>query len=288
MVEMKRPKVGLSTQIFWDYNRLDFDYAINYSVNNLGFECVEIPCQNPMYAGWGTTKAKKTTRRIKDILSTMDVGVSIHGPYHDLNISSLNIRISNETVRQINEAIDVAVQLNSKIVVAHPGYISSRKYRRENVFNLLLKNFSRIAKHAEDTGVTLCMENLASKPKAMGDNITDIKRIINAINSRNFRLCLDSAHANTTGMEPREFASKLREYVAHVHISDNTGNNEHLPIGMGNINFNEFLHALKPYSGFLIVEGWIPSNEGPFLTWDKGRLDELLNEVYGRNSLKKK
>jgi len=285
---MKRPKIGLSVQIFWDYNRLDFDYAINHSVNDLGFECVEILCQNPMYAGWGTPKAKKTTRKIKDILSTMDVGVSIHGPYHDLNIASLNVRISNETVRQINEAIDVASRLDSKIVVAHSGYISSRKYRMEKAFDILLRNFARITKHAEDCGVTLCMENIASKPKALGTHITDIKKIMNTVNSKNFRLCLDSAHANTTGLKPKEFVARLKEYVSHVHVSDNTGNNEHLPIGMGNINFNEFLYALKPYSGFLVVEGWIPSNEDHFLSWDKSRLDEVLDNVYGKRKLLKK
>jgi len=285
---MKRPKIGVSVQIFWDYNKLDLDYAINHSVNDLGFECVEILCQNPMYGGWGTSKAKETTRKIKDILSTLDAEVSIHAPYHDLNIASWNVRISEETVRQINESIDVATKLNSEIVVAHSGYMSSRKYRKDKTFDIMLQNFAKIAKHAEDSGVTLCMENIASKPKALGTHIADIKRIFNTVNSKNFKLCLDAAHANTTGLKPKEFAVRLKEYVRHVHLSDNTGNNEHLPVGMGNINFKDFLYALKPYYGFLIIEGWTPHNEDYFLEWDRNRIGETLDNIYGKRKLLKK
>jgi len=284
---MKRPKIGVSIQIFWDYNKLDMEYAINHSVNDLGFECVEILCQNPMYGGWGTSKARDTTKKIKDILSTLDVGVSIHGPYHDLNIASWNTRISEETVRQLKEAVDVAAQLNSEIVVAHSGYMSSRKYRKDKTFNIILKNFAKIAKHAEDSGVTLCMENIASKPKALGVHMTDIKKILNSVNSKNFKLCLDAAHANTTGLKPKEFAVRLKDYVKHVHISDNTGSNNHLPIGMGNISFKDFLYALKPYSGFLVVEGWTPHNEDYFLKWDKSQIEEILDRVYGKRKLLK-
>ncbi|MEA3255606.1 MAG: sugar phosphate isomerase/epimerase family protein [Candidatus Altiarchaeota archaeon] len=272
-------KIGFAAQIFWDYQKLDLDYVINHAVNDLGFECVEILCQNPMFPGWCTNKVKKTKKEIRDILSTLDVGVSLHAPYHDLNIASWNIGVKNEAIKQVKTCIEVANYLESGIVVVHPGYVASRKYRRNKTFDMMMESFREITKTAEDLDVKLCMENIASKPKAMGVHIQEIKRMVEEVNSENFKLTLDVAHVNTTGLTPKEYIEGLREYIFHVHISDNTGGNDHLPLGLGNIDFEEFLGDLRPYKGFLIIEGWIPRNQDYFLKWDKMQLENIIKKI---------
>jgi sugar phosphate isomerase/epimerase len=272
-------KIGVSTQIFWDYTKLDIDYILKHSAEDLKFECAEIHCQGPMFRDWGTLKANETKKEIKDILSTVDIDISLHAPYHDLNIATLNLGVRREVMDQIAESINTANYLDSGIVVVHPGFVASRKYRKKKIFDVMISNLKQLSNVAEDLNVLLCMENISAKSKAMGVHVKELKRIYDLVDSNSFKICLDSAHANTTGLSPAHFAEELRECVAHVHISDNTGIDDHLPVGLGNIDFEKFLSALKPYKGYLVVEGWMPRNQDYFLKWDKKQIGGILGRI---------
>lgn len=271
--------IGLSTSILWDYEKLDLPDAIFHSVEGLGFEAVEIQCEDPLFEGWGTKKAEITKKKVKDSLSRLNVEVSLHAPFHDLNIGSLNSRIADEVIHQHKECIETARYLNSNVVVVHPGFVSSRKYRREMAFQQMIRNLEKVVDIADDAGVTICLENLASKKKAMCVEITELKRVLKEINSENLRIAFDIAHANTTELGPLRYARKLKKHIAHVHISDNAGSDSHLAIGQGNIDFKSILEELQPYNGYLILEGWIPKNEDPFLKMDLKELKRIRKEI---------
>ena len=275
-------KIGVSTVIFWNYEKLDLEKVIVHCVNDLKFEAVEIHCQSPMFPEWGTRKEDSIKKRIKDTLSTLDVEVSLHAPYHDLNIGTMNLGIREEVIRQLKNTVEFAHYLNSEIVVVHPGYVASRKYSRAKVLEKMIENFKRVAMLAEDLEVYLCMENNASKPKATGVHIPEIKEIIEAVGSEYFKLTLDTAHANTTGIKPSDFVKSLRKYIKHLHISDNLGDNHHLPIGLGNIDFYDFFYHLGNYKGIAIIEGWIPHNQDYFLEWDKKQIKSILKRLKRR------
>lgn len=272
-------QIGVSTAIFWDYKKLDLPSAIFHSVDALGFEAVEIHCEDPFFEGWGTEKAEATKKEVKDTLSTLDVGVSLHAPYHDLNIATLNARVGEEVIRQYTDCIETARFFGSEIVNVHPGFRSSRKFKREVVFQKMLQNFAEICEIAEDYGIIICVENLASKRKAMGVKISELKSIIKGVNNENLKLTLDVAHANTTDEGPQVYARELKDYIQHMHLSDNTGDDDHLSLGQGNIDFKEVLKELHPYDEFLIVEGWIPEDEDPFLELDRTKLEKIREEL---------
>ncbi len=52
-----------------------------------------------------------------------DLEISVHAPFSDLNIASLNEPIWAETLRQIKAAIE-AVANYARVFVIHPGYVS--------------------------------------------------------------------------------------------------------------------------------------------------------------------
>ena len=123
------------------------------------------------------------------------------------------------------------------------------------------------------------MENLASKKKAMCVRIPELKKVIKQVNMENLKITFDIAHSNTTKTGPLEYIRELKKHIAHVHVSDNTGADDHLTIGQGNIDFEKVLHKLKPFNGILIVEGWIPENEDPFLEYSLSELREIRNNL---------
>ncbi len=269
--------IGVSTAIMWDYKKLNIPEAIIHSVDDLGFEAVEIHCESPFFKGWGTEKAEKTKKEVKEVLSTVETSVSLHAPYHDCNIATLNRGIEKEVISQLKECIETADYLGTDIVVVHPGFIASRKYERKMVFNKMVDNFKKITSFAENFGVKICMENLSSKKKAMCVGIPEIKKVLDRVNMKNLKLNLDIAHANTTKTGPLEYVKELKEYIAHVHVSDNTGEDDHLTLGQGNIDFKKVLSKLRPFNGIVTVEGWIPENEDPFLKYSLSELQKIRN-----------
>lgn len=65
-------------------------------------------------------------------------------------------------------------------------------------------------------------------------------------------------------------------------MSDNTGADDHLTIGQGNIDFEGVLRELMPYDGILMVEGWIPRDEDPFLRHDRAELEKIRENLEAR------
>ncbi len=271
--------IGVSTAIFWDYEKLDLSTAVNHAVEGLDFEAVEIHCEDPLFEGWGSRGGDVTRKVLREALSIADVKVSLHSPYHDVNIATLNQRIREEVMRQHKECIETANYLDAEKIVIHPGFVSSRKYKKQKAFQQMIENLTRLCEIGEEFGVTLSIENLASKKKAMGIKISEIKRIINEVNKENLKVTLDIAHANTTEVGPKTYAKELEPLIEHLHISDNVGADEHLPIGQGNIDFKEVLEELFPFDGMAIIEGWIPDDEDPFLEIGREKLTKVREEL---------
>ena len=268
-------KKGASIHIFWDYKRLNAPKVIK-KLHEIGFDSVEILCDQPLFAHWRTKKVENTIKTIKRELRAYDLSATIHAPFHSLNPASYNPGIVYETVEQSKECIRLACRLDSDIVVFHPGKVPSRFFKREDALSNLIKNCGKIIREAEKQGVYLCIENMVNSLNALCTSPYEINLVLDRIGSSMAKVTFDIAHANTTGMLPHIFARRIKKHVKHVHISDNTGSNNHLPLGLGNIEFDKVLNELTGYKGVLNVEGWMPHNQDEFLAWDKKKLDLLV------------
>jgi len=69
-------------------------------------------------------------------------------------------------------------------------------------------------------------------------------------------LTLDTAHWGTWGVDILEVYERLKERVAHVHLSDYDGDKEHLLLGKGRLPLREFLRKLVAdgFAGVIVVE----------------------------------
>jgi sugar phosphate isomerase/epimerase len=74
------------------------------------------------------------------------------------------------------------------------------------------------------------------------------------IESTGCKLTFDVGHANTLG-KISEFL-QLDEFIVNVHLHDNNGvNDEHLPVGEGNIDFSNMFRKMKNWQNKpLIIE----------------------------------
>lgn len=183
------------------------------------------------------------------LLSSYEMKFSIHSPFSDINIGSLNDAIRETSVKEITEAIKIAGAAGARLLTFHPGHMSPfGRMCVEDIRKATKDSIKKIEKAGEDCGVTLALENMPNgglycKP----DDLLDL------IDGTNIGLCFDIGHANTT--DTIEEFLEHTELFTNVHIHDNMGKEDmHLELGKGTIPPNYVKQLLKKYNKNVILE----------------------------------
>ena len=210
-------------------------------VKNAGFDGWEVVAEGSQ------TLSKKTLSIIDSAYHSYGLRISIHVPISDMNIASLNYPIRRETIHQIKKSIAKASDY-ANIFVIHPGYISPMASR--NLDKALKKNndsLKSIANFARDLGVKATVENMVNVDFLMGKHPEEIKNMMN----HEIGFTFDVGHANTANA----IDDFLKMKIDHVHVHDNNGkDDEHLILGLGNIDWKHVIEELKGYKGDFVVE----------------------------------
>src|SRR3990167_8983127 len=74
------------------------------------------------------------------------LGLSVHGPIGDINITSSNRGIREESLRQVLHGVEEAAKMGAKVITVHPGYLTSRQDGPDSIWDLQIEAFTRVAK----------------------------------------------------------------------------------------------------------------------------------------------
>ncbi|HDK28136.1 MAG TPA: sugar phosphate isomerase/epimerase [Candidatus Atribacteria bacterium] len=245
-------KISLSTKILWQVNLIDSLKVIKEK----GYDGAEI---------W----EYQIHRDIEDLswfkkyLQQLELGITLHSPNDDINLSSTNNEIRKVSVKQIVESIKLASKLGLKIITIHPGRKTSSKDNLDRIWELQIDSFSQLVKVAEEHDVFLGIENMESRAKEMIIFPKDINRLISDIRSKCVGITLDLAHIATIGSPTvKEYISELQGKIIHAHLSDSNKTTTHLPLGWGSSNLSGMLSDLqKKYDKNVVIEGYVPGKE---------------------------
>jgi sugar phosphate isomerase/epimerase len=198
--------------------------------------------------------------RLMERLRKSGLELSVHGPIGDLNITSSNRGIREESLRQVLQGVEEAAKMGARVITVHPGYLTGRQDGEEGIWEMQVEALTRIAKRGKEAGILVAMETMEKRNKEVVIRPEIANRIIDAVNMDNFGVTFDISHAHTV-MDVVAFIRSLRKIV-HIHISDTKAGKVHVLMGEGEIAFGPVLHALKEkYDGALVIEGWNPKDE---------------------------
>jgi sugar phosphate isomerase/epimerase len=193
-------------------------------------------------------------------LKTSGLDLSVHGPIGDLNITSSNPGIREESIKQVIQGIEEAAEMRAKVITVHPGYLTGRLDEPEGIWEMQIEAFKRFAKRGKELGLIVAMETMERRNKEVVIHPEIANRITDAINMDNFGVTFDVSHAHTV-MDVVEFIQAL-DKIKHIHISDTKDGKVHVLMGQGEIAFGPVLQTLKQkYDGALVIEGWNPRDE---------------------------
>ena len=212
------------------------------------------------YAGWeivadGNYRLDNPAcfKKIEEMLASTDLGVTVHAPYGDLNLATLNDPIWRESIRQICTCIEHASKLTDRVTI-HPGYISPvGKLMPQKVWELQKEALRQIGKYAAEHAVLACLENMIGVKEFLCRRPEELIGMTEGIEG--IGMTFDFGHANTMGMV-NDFLPYVKR-ANHIHIHDNHGmSDEHLSLGDGTINWEKVGKTIAAdYSGVVVIEG---------------------------------
>ncbi len=236
-------KIGFSCRSVVDD---PFDYA--FELEDMGFSGWEIVCEG------NQTLLGDNLEKISNVIETTSLTLTIHLPFSDLNLASLNENIWDETIHQMTEIIGLSAPF-SRLAVVHPGHLSPLGMQMPDLaWDRNIQGLQRLCDFADEYDVTIGVENMVNMDFIFGRQAEEMLGMIESVDRDNLGLTFDVGHANTNARVD-EFLDKCLDKVVHVHLHDNHGKkDEHLPAGQGTVDWKKVCHALQHLDVRFILE----------------------------------
>jgi len=205
--------------------------------------------------GFHTLSARRVST-LKDIGKSRGLKYSVHAPFADINIASPSEPILRAMLKRLKQSINYANQLNAYMWVFHPGIktgVSTFYPGADWLQNL--ETIKALCRIGEDYGVRIAVENVPEPFPFLMKSVEQFARFYEEIDE-DIRMVLDVGHANING-QIESFLTTFADRIVHIHAHDNSGkNDEHLGIGYGTVDWQNFARTLKriSYDKIVVVE----------------------------------
>jgi len=269
-----RPPIGINSLPFWFAGGGSVEASLPV-LAELGFASVEIWTDHLWWTG-------EDPARLASKLESYGLRSTVHCPAWEVNFTSPNRGIREESLRQMFESIEHAQALGADLLVVHPGRLGGPVLSQERFWKLQSEAWDRLVAHADRCNVVLTAENMeVSSKRHVVKTAEDIHRIVGRFPAGKLGVTFDTSHMGDTEGCLAFIAAGLDE-ITHVHLSDaqtmHSGEvRYHLPLGEGQIDFQRVLEALLPgYRGVLSLETRIPNADKKLMSAQLRFLKELL------------
>ncbi len=225
----------------------------------LGYEALEVWAEHLWEQG-------AAPGALRTAAASYGLGLTLHGPQRDLNVTSTNAGIRRESQRQYLAALDDAAAMGARLVVFHPGATSSSGDDAAAFWPALEVFFREVAERAAALGLRAGIENMERRRLEFVTTPELVVGLLTRIGHPALGLTLDLAHQFYNGDELRLEA--LRPHLLHVHVSGSTRDKVHVPLTDGIYPLQPTVATLAGwFSGIVTIEGFV-----------RGRAREVLEE----------
>ena len=229
----------------WRIDGLDLDFweQIEWIKNNDFEEISFHACRYLSGNGKGIEpdmNDRDLIRRLKKALSRFD-RVEIHAPFdnYDVSLVSPNSLVREASIKTLQKTIVFAREIGADVVTFHTE-TSQAVMNREEYRKNLLGSLIELDKMAGKAGVKL------------GGELTSDYDLLEKASLQNVGLTIDTGHVSfDNGAGYKEFGTiggliqQFADRIFHLHVHDYDGENDHLALGKGSIDFDNVVTSLK-------------------------------------------
>ncbi len=189
-----------------------------------------------------------------DDLSSYDLGISVHAPMSDINISSHVDKIREASIEEMISSFKKANELDAKRVTVHPGSIPVMALKfPDKILEYNMKSLKYLQTQAEEYGVSMCVENMPLMERLLYTNIEALYEDV--ANEIKCAITLDVGHGHNNGFSVDEMLKS--KDIHHIHLSDNDGSFDmHDALGTHDIDFKRLFELLRKnrYDDICVIE----------------------------------
>ena len=152
-----------------------------------------------------------------DLIDSYDLKISIHAPLSDINLASHNEVIRKISISEIKKSIDMAIKIDSNVIVVHPGHVPilGRRFK-DKILQYNKDSLMECSKYAQEMGIKMCVENM---PNIEGLLFKDLNKLENLVLDIDAYITLDVGHAHNNKFTVEDMLKTSR--IEHIHLSDN-------------------------------------------------------------------
>jgi sugar phosphate isomerase/epimerase len=215
---------------------------------------------------------------LRTLMNRLNLKRTLHAPSRDINLTSSNPGIREESLKQTMEALDIAARLDVSMVTVHPGHLSSTKDIKTDYEPLQLIMFEKIGRRARELGIHVGIEIMEKKPRETIIEPEDLSTLFETLENDYIGSTVDIAHAATHWKDPfvaESLTENILGYIRrakrmfHVHLSNFDETRVHLPLKRGKFDCLPIIQELnKTFRGVIAVEGFVPGEGMSVLTED--------------------
>ncbi|MDR2757657.1 MAG: sugar phosphate isomerase/epimerase [Planctomycetaceae bacterium] len=263
-------KYGINL-LLWTDTLTDNQFPVLDTIKKIGYDIVELPMFDKDVANaarWG----KKL-----DELGLLRSATCAYSPEDNLISNDPKIRQqginTNKKILDCCAAAGCTVMAGNSISALGVFTGSSPK---DNEWKWALDGMREVAEHAQNVGVKIAMEALNRFEAYFINCTTDNIRFAKELNHPAFGIMYDTFHANIEEKNVTQAIHDAKDYLLHVHISENDRSTP----GTGAVRWKETFTALHEigYDDWLVVEAFgqaLPKLAAATKIWRKMFVNEL-------------
>ncbi len=227
-------------------------------IRELNLDCMEVQFVR------GVKMGEKKAKEVKKISESLGVFLSVHAPYY-INLNAESEIKRRQSMQRLLDSAKIGSIFNAKSIVFHAGYYmrvsKNEAYRRvRDALRILIEEIGDVVLRPETTG----------KRNQFGD-FEEVVKLSEELEKVLPCLDISHIHARTNAYNSYEEFSELLSFIEdrlgnnalkdlHIHISgidyDSRGEKRHLNLMESDLNYLDFLKALKDFDadGVVICE----------------------------------
>jgi len=187
----------------------------------------------------------------KKIIENFNGRISVHGPFVGIRQTHMDCLLKEAVKKRMRITYEMVKELKPEVLVLHSGIVGDIKTWQLEDFWLeeTTKFWKEEIKKYEKERIKIVIENLVEEEPDI------LIKLCDAVNNDFFALCLDIGHLNVfSELSPSNWVKRMDKRLQYVHLHDNNGeNDEHLPVGKGNIDFESFFDSIKNRNDIIIA-----------------------------------
>ena len=241
-------KFGMNL-LLWSDDMTDEILPVLENLKAMGYDGVEMPVfdLNPeKFANWG--------RRLDDLgLERTAVAVRVE----EDNPMSPDAQVRAAGVANNKKVLDCCHAAGVKMLVG-PYHSALGQFSgqgpTDDEWKWAVESMQLLAEHAAACNVTLGLEYLNRFECYLLNTAVDTARFVEDVGHKNCRMMYDTFHANIEEKSIPDAIRASRDYLVHVHISENDRSTP----GAGNVRWGENFDTLAEvgYDGWLMIEAF--------------------------------